>query len=155
MFFYVCVAFKKAGFCCKMWSNTEIYLQWRNHLLNISFSFWFETLHLKYFSTITKNSKTPGETFQRPPLFLTLMILSSFIEKSEKSFPANRIPVCLMFDTLFCRFSWATVHGFHYISTDIIYVSFPLSWLTSFGKWTFRCNTAIKAAGTGIWKVVN
>ena len=100
-----------------MWSNTEIYLQWRNHLLSISFSFWFETLHLTYFSTITKNSRTSGETLQRPTLFLILIILSSFIEESEKSSPANRITVCLMFNSLFCSF-----HERQYM----VFITYPL-----------------------------
>ena len=66
------------------------------------FLFWFEILHLKYFSTKRKISKTPGETFQRPPLFLTLMKLSSFVTESEESLPANRILICLMFESLRC-----------------------------------------------------
>ena len=70
----------------------------RYHLYNnINLSFQF---HVKNFLTI-EISKTPAETFRKPPLLLRLVKLSS-VEESDESFLANKILWCLMFQSQQC-----------------------------------------------------
>ena len=75
--------------------------------------------------------------------------LSSFVEKSKELFPANRIPTCLMIESLWCSVDFLKRRYMDFITYPLIhFIMFCLFSVNPdiFLKRIVRCNSAIKVS---------